>query len=116
MHTHTHAHLTFINIHNHFYQYTHTHTHTHTHTFLPPLAYSITRYNVFSVSITSNNFTAGRNKHDTHEPKAPPPHLTLATQKHNHTSRYKIQPIIATFHSVNLKGEYCLGNTTHLLP
>lgn len=25
---------------------------------LPPLAYSITKYNVFSVSITSNNFTA----------------------------------------------------------
>lgn len=25
---------------------------------LPPLAYSITKYNVFSVSMTSNNFTA----------------------------------------------------------
>lgn len=34
-------------------------------TSLPPLAYSITRYNVFSVSITSNNFTATSNKSHT---------------------------------------------------
>ena len=30
---------------------------------LPPLAYSITRYNVFSVSITSNNFTIINTQH-----------------------------------------------------
>ena len=39
--------------------------HTHMRECLPPLAYSITRYKVFSVSITSNNLT-GRGERERH--------------------------------------------------
>lgn len=34
----------------------------HSDTHSPPLAYSITRYKVFSVSITSNSLTGGRER------------------------------------------------------